>query len=67
MVLYGDSSQMNENLVFRKSKLAIDPLTAGMEEEINPLHAKFFRGIINIYSVSPIYRGWWGPSNGTAI
>ena len=20
-----------------------------------------------IYSVSPIYRGWWGPSNGTAI
>ena len=19
------------------------------------------------YSVSPIYRGWWGPSNGTAI
>ena len=21
----------------------------------------------SIYSVSPIYRGWWDPSNGTAI
>ena len=26
-----------------------------------------FYEYLSDYSVSPIYRGWWGPSNGTAI
>ena len=28
---------------------------------------EMLRNVKTYYSVSPIYRGWWGPSNGTAI